>query len=131
MDNFCPCFCKILNKEKTDEIFVFCTKRWEYWMIYLLNHSLIISAILLLPIRALLYSLFPPIPRRAALLFPHSPQRSPRPYRSNRNAWLLSLVILSTFLFPPKKRGEKKRGMNRKNCDQNMPFCWIAHIFPL
>ena len=32
-------------------------------MIYLLNHSLIISAILLLPIRALLYSLIPPFPR--------------------------------------------------------------------
>ena len=29
-DNFCPCFCKILNGEKTDEIFDFVQKRWEY-----------------------------------------------------------------------------------------------------
>ena len=39
-------------------------------MIYLLNHSLIISAILLLPIRALLYSLFPPVPRPSISPFP-------------------------------------------------------------
>ena len=43
---------------------------------------------------------------------------------SSRKAWLLitTLVILwfSPFLFPPWKRGKKKRRMNSKNRDQNL-----------
>ena len=40
--------------------------------------------------------------------------------RLNQKAWLLTttLVIFSPFLFPPKKRGKKKRRMNSKNSDQ-------------
>ena len=52
---------------------------------------------------------------------------------SSRKAWLLNttLVILFTlaFVFYPKKRGKKKRRMNRKIEPKVMPFCSIIAVF--